>query len=176
MASTVTSEYAPILDTGIAAAIGEFIASWSGTTGLLTMLLSDLAAGKSLGPTDDVTGSMALVGMDIRVQLGLLKTLGVARLGKKNEKAITAIVEKLEKSKKQRDVVAHAVWSIDAKGRTVAHTLKTVGTLKYQKRQISKRLLNQEIQSLVHTTNELVGLFQKQGFLSGLEHWNGRFF
>ena len=176
MSETTKRTYAPILPPAFAAVLGEFVASWSGTSGLLAMLLSDLVAGRTLGEGDDVTGSMVLIGMDTRVQLGFIKTLGVARIGKENEKTIEFLVQNLEKSKRQRDFVAHAMWSIDAKGRLIAHSLKTVGKVRYIERHISNKHIVEEIASLVTTTEMLVKLFKKHGYLSGMNGWNGKFF
>lgn len=169
-------KYAPILPQPFAAVLGEFIASWAGTTGLLTMLLADLVKGKTQGPSDDVAGSLVLIGMDTRTQIGFVRSLGLARIGAKHEKNLAFLLDKLEKSKQQRDFFAHAMWSADDRGRLFAHSLKTVGKVRYVQRHVTSKTLVEEIASLTTTTGLLVKFFQKHGYLEGVKEWNGRFF
>jgi hypothetical protein len=166
----------PILHADFGAALAEFIAGWAGASQILSMTLSDLAAGKTLGPNDDMSGAMAHVGMDARVQFGLIRTMGLVRVGKANEKRLGKLIDRLEKSKKQRDFLAHANWSVDGKGRMVGHSLKTVGKVQLISRPLTTKDLEAEFDALTEAMNDLVKFFKAHGFLSGLQGVHGRFF
>jgi len=59
--------FKPMLPTELNAAVGAFITTWSNVAGLLTILISNLSAGKTVTPSDDVVFAMAHIGMDVRV-------------------------------------------------------------------------------------------------------------
>ena len=69
MTTVPNSEFVPMLPPDLNAAIGAFITTWSNVSGLLTMLISNLAAGRIVGPKDDMVFAFAHVAMDVRVQL-----------------------------------------------------------------------------------------------------------
>lgn len=169
-------KHVPILPSVLSASIGEFIACWAGTAALLTKLLADLVAGKSLADEDDLGGSLVLMGMGTRIQLGLVKTLGTARTGKQFGPYIQGLVKELEKSKAQRDFLAHAIWSTDTKGRTVGHSVKTVGTFRYIERPVSPEDVHKHIDALSKTSASLVKFFQTHGFLLTHSERLGRFY
>lgn len=166
----------PILATDFGAALAEIIAAWSGISRLLSMLLSDLMANRTLGPGDDMAAGLALMGMDARVQFGLVKTLGVARLGKRSEKRINALVDRLETLKKQRDFLAHACWHVNEKGKLVGNSLKTVGKVQYVERPIATADLQADFVKLTAAVSDLIRFFQSHGYLRGLQEQHGRFF
>lgn len=170
-------EHIPILPAALSASIGEFIACWAGTATLLTLLLADLVAGKSLTDEDDIGPASVVIGMGTRIQLGLVKTLGNARTGKRFAPTIHGLVDELEKSKAQRDFLAHAIWSPGTKGRMVAHSVKTVGKARYVKRSVSPVDVHKHIVALTKTSASLVKFFQTHGFLSAYtEGSRGRFY
>ena len=151
------------------AAIGAFITTWSNTSALLTMLISNLAAGKTLGPEDDMVFAFAHVGMDVRVQLGLIRTMGAARLGRKHEKEIGKLCDRLENSKGQRDKLAHAPWRLSDKGESLIHSIKTVGKVKLTLDVVTVESVKEETQKLIESVADLLALVQRFGFLADYE-------
>jgi hypothetical protein len=145
-------------------AIGAFVTTWSNASAVMTMLMSNFAAGKTLGPTDDMVLVFAHIGMEVRVQLGLIRTMGRARMGEDAGDALDKICERLEKLKALRDKLAHAPWRIE-NGKAIAHTLKTVGKVKFQDEVVTAESVNAEVSKLFSTLGELIDLVQSHGFL-----------
>lgn len=157
--------FKPMLPDDLNAAIGAFITTWSNVSGLFAVLISNLAAGRTIGPGDDMLFAFAHIGMDVRVQIGLLKTMGAARLGKKNEAALCKLCEKLEKSKAMRDRLAHSPWEVGGE-KPIAHIIKTVGTVKAERQTFTADSVKAETQKLIELVGDLVELVQKHGFLA----------
>lgn len=162
------TKFVPMLPAALNEAIGAFITTWSNAAGLFTMLISNLSAGRTVGPGDDMVFAFAHIGMDVRTQLGLIKTMGAARLGESHEKMLMKLCERLEDSKSMRDKMAHSPWEVGS-GKPYAHVLKTVGKVKIEKHAFTAQMVNDETEKLVAALGELIALMQSNGFLANYE-------
>ena len=64
----------------LAAAVGEYIVTWTSAQNLVLFAVAELMVGKHLDEDDDLTVTAPLFGMGARTHLGLLRALATARL------------------------------------------------------------------------------------------------
>jgi len=159
------SERVSILDPKLAAAIGELIATWSGMQSLLAIALTELMAGHALNDEESVASGVVVLGMEARVQIGLLKTLLAFRLKKEDSDDIAKILDKIENIKKIRDTFAHAVWECNDKGEAFSITVKTVGKIKYERTPQRAQDIRAHADRLQKLAGEFCRALQKHRYL-----------
>jgi len=167
----------PIFDVPLAAAIGEFIAAWSGAQMGLVMLMADLMLGRkfSMDNEEDVFALVPLIGMDPRTQIALLRTLLHQRLGDDVAAPIDKILDRLYSLKRQRDMLAHGVWEFHAKtGNMYAHSLKMTFPAKGTRVQFTAHKVQELAIALDDHFVRLIEAVQPHGYLLELQTWRDR--
>lgn len=164
-----------ILNQHLAAAIGELIATWSGMQSLLARALTDLIAGRALNDDEFVAPAVVVLGMEARVQIGLLKTLLAFRLNKQDSDSIARTLDKIENIKKIRDTLAHAVWEYDDRGRAFSIIIKTVGQVKYERTPRRAQDIIAHAHRLQGLAGDLCNALQKHGYLPKHTPHNGKY-
>lgn len=164
------ANYIPTLGPSLAYALGEFIATWSGTEGLITVCLTELTVGRPLdAERDDIVPMAPFIGMEVRVKVGLLKTLVRARLGNHQGKAIDKIGDDLLAAKDRRDFYAHTMWDYDVeKKQLFAMTVKAIGKVRRTRARTVPEDIWHEITKLHSAANALIAFLQTHGYAKWL--------
>ena len=115
-------------------AIGLVITQWASLERLMIHAICDLIANKPLSPRrtlEDAGGLMAVSGIGARVMIGLLETLTVLRFGENDAKTLKKLLERIQKCKDVRDILAHAIWETGTRpGFVKPKGMKTVGIIR----------------------------------------------
>lgn len=167
----------PILDVPLAAAIGEFIAAWSGVEMGLVMLMADLMLGRkfSMDSEADVFVLVPLIGMAPRTQIALLKTLLHQRLGDSAAAPIDKTLERLYGLKRHRDLLAHGVWEFHAKtGGMYALGAKMTYPARSTRVHFTARRVCEFTVALDDHFVRLIEAVQPHGYLLDLQTWRDR--
>lgn len=171
----------PILGASLAATVGELVAAWGSTHWLYAFIMMELVTGKTIEVVepeknpDAVLLSAVVIGMDARVQMGLLKTLSRKRIPSSDASRIAKLLDIAGNIKDMRDRIAHGFWEYDGKTMYL-HMLKTVGRVRQTREPISPETVTALVIRLHKCTNQIVEIFKKHGFLARLEKHSGRYF
>ena len=167
----------PKLPTLLAIEIAELIVSWSGATGLLTMLMIQLMMGPEFTDTDsDFTPIFPIIGMDPRTQIALLKSMLRKRVPDDDIPALDAILDRMEKIKKMRDVVAHCLWEPGKRDHEMyGIILKTTHRARMSRHHFSPARIHSFADALENLAAELVTTLQRHGYLRQLSPSHGRY-
>ena len=116
-------------------AIGEIIIQWGVIETLLRNMIADLCSGESRYDASDTALEIVLNGMEVRLILGLSKSLVKYRYPKDIEE-FERLVKRLEKLYGKRNLIAHGLWTKGDKPNSI-RTLRvlTVGAVRMQPRE-----------------------------------------
>jgi len=130
----------PITDAHLTG-IGRVITAWARTERVVMDSLWEIATGRSFDEWgDDASISLAFVtGMDVRVAIGILKSVFAARRPADAE-AFAKLADKLADLGKLRNVVAHGRWTEGKRPRSIeAARFITTGSLKVSVHSMGQR-------------------------------------
>lgn len=90
-------------------AIGLLITEWAHAEFLFSDILARLIAEPESKNTISSRATIAILGMDARVKLGLMKTIARMRFPEHAD-GFDKLIDEILSIKKERDLIAHAVW------------------------------------------------------------------
>lgn len=148
--------------------IGLVIAQWASMETLLVHAVCDLMAG---APSDysgrDISSLAILKNTDARILLGLAKTL-YCELFPKEADEFSRLVDKIDKLRSKRNVVAHALWKTGKRNDSIqTKHVRTVGKIKVEVHAYTARELILTAHRIQSRGEQFAALLQSHGLLTG---------